>query len=257
MSVKGGSEFLLSLKLDARLGLFWTFLLPRFLTILAFLLSISTSSSSLLSTWFWLGLFTSFLDFFLGVRHLSWSSEDSDSLSELAVSVGGGGSVAVVAGWNVGDDGIEVVVSVWNVGGGGFGVFGSKWNVGDGGFGVFVSLWIVGIGDVISVWIDGEDWFGVIASRWIDGEGGFKGVISGCIAGEGGFGVVASRWIVGVVASGRSSLHDLQVRSRICSLEPFSTGEAVRSAELSARGLWPAGSFAVWQGERGGARMEF
>ena len=143
MSIKGGSELLLSLELDVQLGLFWTFLLPRFLKLLAFLLSISTSSSSLLSTRFWLGLFTSFLDFFLGGRLLSWSSEDSGSLNELAVSVGGGGIVAVVAGWNVGDNGIEVVVSVWNVGEGVFGEFevgDSRWIVGTGEFGVVISV---------------------------------------------------------------------------------------------------------------------
>ena len=112
MSVKGGSGLFLSLELDVRLGLILALLLPGLTTLLAFLLSISTSSSSLLSTRFWLGLFTSFLDFFLGGRLLSRSSEDSGSLNELAVNVGGGRIVAVVAGWNVGDDGIEFVVSV-------------------------------------------------------------------------------------------------------------------------------------------------
>ena len=143
MSIKGGSELLLSLELDVQLGLFWTFLLPRFLTLLAFLLLIATSSSSLLSIWIWLGLFNSLLDFFLGGRLLSWSSEDSGSLNELAVSVGGGGIVAVVAGWNVGDNGIEVVVSVWNVGEGVFGEFevdDSRWIVGTGEFGVVISV---------------------------------------------------------------------------------------------------------------------
>ena len=141
MSIKGGREFVLSLELE--LGFFWTFLLPRFLTLLAFLLLIATSSSSLLSIWIWLGLFNSFLDFFLGGRLLSWSSEDSGSLNELAVSVGGGGIVAVVAGWNVGDNGIEVVVSVWNVGEGVFGEFevgDSRWIVGTGEFGVVISV---------------------------------------------------------------------------------------------------------------------
>ena len=74
---------------------------------------------------------------------MSWSSEDSGSLNELAVSVGGGGIVAVVAGWNVGDNGIEVVVSVWNVGEGVFGEFevgDSRWIVGTGEFGVVISV---------------------------------------------------------------------------------------------------------------------
>ena len=222
MSIKGGSELLLSLELDVQLGLFWTFLLPRFLTLLAFLLLIATSSSSLLSIWIWLGLFNSFLDFFLGGRLLSWSSEDSGSLNELAVSVGGGGIVAVVAGWNVGDNGIEVVVSVWNV---------------------------------------GEGVFGEFEVGWIDREGVSRVVFSGCKAGEGGFGDAAFRWIVGydgigVVASGSSSLLELQVTSGISPLELLSTREAGRSAKLSERGFWQAGSFSLWQDERGGARTE-
>ena len=98
MSVRGGSEVFLSLELDVWLGVYWTFLLPRFTTLLAFLFSISTSSSSLLSARFWLGLFTSFLDVFLGGRLLSWSSEDSDSQFELAVSVGDGGFGVVGSG---------------------------------------------------------------------------------------------------------------------------------------------------------------
>ena len=161
MSVKGGSGLFLSLELDVRLGSILALLLPGLTTLLAFLHCISTSSSSLLSTRFWLGLFTSFLDFFLGGRLLSWSSEGSGSLKELAVSVGEGGFVVVVAGWNVGDDGIKVVVSVWNVGGGGFGVVCSEWSVGDGEFGIFCS-----------VWTDREGGFGVVVAGWNVGDDG-------------------------------------------------------------------------------------
>ena len=118
------------------------------------------------------------------------------------------------------------------------------------GFGVDASRWIVGDGG-----------FGAVAFRWIDREGVSRVVFTGCKAGEGGFGDVAFRWIVGydgigVVASGSSSLLELQVTSGISPLELLSTREAGRSAKLSERGFWQAGSFSLWQDERGGARTE-